>query len=256
MYPRPVEARIYKALILIVLISATTFLSLRLFKLSRAGVEIDLSLEVTRVAVNFGMLILLAPISVESMKLALQKKRASVPIMLSALLVYLFAYAAVSNLTNYFIGNSPDFDILKNLRKLAINFGHIAILAFSSIAAVSYWSLRPLTHTHLLLKDLQGANNRVPVGDIVLVKSDDHYQKVYTKDKLFYIRDTISGFQKRLNEGHFQRVHRSCLVNLREISQFMPHSNGEYFLEMTNGEKVKVSRSYKEEIKRYLRGVK
>ena len=50
----------------------------------------------------------------------------------------------------------------------------------------------------------------------------------------------------------FQRVHRSTIVNLDQVRQVKPHTNGECFLVLDSGAQVKVSRSYRDVVARFV----
>ncbi|HMT44508.1 MAG TPA: LytTR family DNA-binding domain-containing protein, partial [Chakrabartia sp.] len=50
----------------------------------------------------------------------------------------------------------------------------------------------------------------------------------------------------------FQRVHRSTIVNLDLVRQVKPHTNGECFLVLESGAQVKVSRSYRDVVARFV----
>ncbi len=50
----------------------------------------------------------------------------------------------------------------------------------------------------------------------------------------------------------FQRVHRSTIVNLDQVRQVKPHTNGECFLVLGSGAEVKVSRSYRDVVARFV----
>ena len=50
----------------------------------------------------------------------------------------------------------------------------------------------------------------------------------------------------------FQRVHRSTIVNLDLVRQVKPHTNGECFLVLDSGAQVKVSRSYRDVVARFV----
>jgi two-component system LytT family response regulator len=47
-------------------------------------------------------------------------------------------------------------------------------------------------------------------------------------------------------------VHRSTIVNLDQVKQVKPHTNGECFLVLGSGAQVKVSRSYRDVVARFV----
>ena len=49
-----------------------------------------------------------------------------------------------------------------------------------------------------------------------------------------------------------QRIHRSTIVNLDNVKSVKPHTNGECFLVSGSGTQVKVSRSYRDVVARFL----
>ena len=104
----------------------------------------------------------------------------------------------------------------------------------------------------LLLKDIKGGHNKVLKSDIIMIRSDDHYQKVYTKEEYYYVRSTIRFFEQALDKTAFLKVHRSAVVNIKCVKKISPYGNGEYVMEMTNGKSAKVSRRYAKEVKRIL----
>jgi two-component system LytT family response regulator len=53
-------------------------------------------------------------------------------------------------------------------------------------------------------------------------------------------------------DDSFQRVHRSTIVNLDQVRQVKPHTNGECFLVLDSGAQVKVSRSYRDVVARFV----
>ncbi|MBE1300300.1 MAG: response regulator [Alteromonadaceae bacterium] len=80
-------------------------------------------------------------------------------------------------------------------------------------------------------------------GDLMCVHSDG---------KTYLMRETMKNLMEQLNPKVFQRIHRSTIVNLSKIEKIVPHIKGEYFVFLTCGEKLKVSRSYKDIIKHWL----
>jgi two-component system LytT family response regulator len=47
-------------------------------------------------------------------------------------------------------------------------------------------------------------------------------------------------------------VHRSTVINLSRIEKIIPCSKGEYFLELGNNARIKVSRNYKNVIRDFI----
>ncbi|HXV74150.1 MAG TPA: LytTR family DNA-binding domain-containing protein, partial [Sphingomonadales bacterium] len=75
---------------------------------------------------------------------------------------------------------------------------------------------------------------------------------IHVGEKTHILRATMKDLEKRLDPEKFQRVHRSAIVNMDKVKELKPHSNGEYFLFLEGGGQVKVSRSYKSVIARFL----
>lgn len=60
----------------------------------------------------------------------------------------------------------------------------------------------------------------VPYTEIVYLKADGLYTKVFTKAKSYLVRDILKGFEEKLPAEKFLRVHKSFLVNLDYIASF------------------------------------
>lgn len=104
---------------------------------------------------------------------------------------------------------------------------------------------------HLNIKD-RGRITRVEVDGIDFIDAAGDYMCIHTREKTHILRATMKEMEKRLDPKMFQRVHRSAIVNLECIKELVSHANGEYFLFLEGGGQVKVSRSYKNVIGRFL----
>ncbi len=103
----------------------------------------------------------------------------------------------------------------------------------------------------LNIKD-RGQIFRVDVGDIERIDAAGDYMCIYTADQTLILRETMKDLEKRLDPRKFQRIHRSTIVNLDNIKSVKPHTNGECFLVLGSNTQVKVSRSYREVVARFL----
>ncbi|MBI1392083.1 MAG: response regulator [Alphaproteobacteria bacterium] len=88
--------------------------------------------------------------------------------------------------------------------------------------------------------------------DIEWIDAAGDYMCVHAGGKTHIIRETMKTLQQRLDPTRFQRIHRSAIVNVNKVKELHPHSNGEYFLTLENGSELKLSRSYKDVVARFL----
>jgi two-component system LytT family response regulator len=101
------------------------------------------------------------------------------------------------------------------------------------------------------IKD-QGQIFRVDVDTIEQIEAAGDYMVIKTPAKTLILRETMKDLEKRLDPRRFQRVHRSAIVNLDLVREVKPHTNGECFLVLESGAQVKVSRSYRDIVARFV----
>lgn len=100
----------------------------------------------------------------------------------------------------------------------------------------------------LAIKD-SGEVSRVPVKDILWIDAAGDYMCVHTPETTHILRKTMKQLEETLDPRLFIRSHRSTIVNKNYVEKFCSQLNGEYYLVMSNGKELKVSRSYKEKVK-------
>lgn len=101
------------------------------------------------------------------------------------------------------------------------------------------------------IKD-RGQIFRIDVDSIERIDAAGDYMCIYTADNSLILRETMKDLEKRLDPRNFQRIHRSTIVNLSHVRQVKPHTNGECFLVLESGSQVKVSRSYRDVVARFV----
>jgi two-component system LytT family response regulator len=101
------------------------------------------------------------------------------------------------------------------------------------------------------IKD-KGQIFRVDVDSIERIEAAGDYMVIYTADNSLILRETMKDLERRVDPRSFQRVHRSTIVNLDQVRQVRPHTNGECFLVLESGAEVKVSRSYRDVVARFI----
>ena len=93
---------------------------------------------------------------------------------------------------------------------------------------------------------------RVDVDSIERIDAAGDYMCIYTADNSLILRETMKDLERRLDPRRFQRVHRSTIVNLDLVKEVKPHTNGECFLVLQSNAQVKVSRSYRDVVARFV----
>lgn len=91
----------------------------------------------------------------------------------------------------------------------------------------------------------------VDLDDIDWIEAAGDYLCIHAAGKTHVLRGTMKKMESILDAERFARVHRSSIVNLSRIEAFRPHTNGEYFLSMEGGKEIKVSRGYREQVRRF-----
>ena len=81
-------------------------------------------------------------------------------------------------------------------------------------------------------------------ADIRWVETVGDYVKIHLTDKSRLVRMTMLHLMEKLEPRNFVRVHRSTAVNLAHVRKVTPTQYGEYNIELSDGTKLKVSRTY------------
>lgn len=89
-------------------------------------------------------------------------------------------------------------------------------------------------------------------SDIEWVDAAGDYVCLHADGVTHIKRSTLKDLLSELDENIFKRVHRSTIVNLNHIEKVIPHSKGEFFLQLSEFERIKVSRNYRDVIKSFL----
>ncbi len=240
---------------MVVSLAAISFFCQRYYKLSQTGAHFNFSVEIPRIFVNFGMFVLLVPFVLWVAKKASNKLKRRIIIYPISFIVYYFLYLAGIKLIQFLLSGGQDVEIIRNVKKLTINFLHIATIIFTATLFVSSRMIknRKKTTPQILLKTLKGEKLIVKQEDIIYIQSEDHYQKIFIEGDFFYVRMTMTGLSQKLDPDLFKRVHRSSIINTKKIKGIISGKNGDLHLKLSNDQMVKVSKTYKNEVKTYIK---
>ena len=94
-----------------------------------------------------------------------------------------------------------------------------------------------------------GRTNWIRQEDIEWIDAAGDYMCVHAGGVTYIMRQTMKKLEQELDPSLLQRVHRSTIVNVHRVKDLEPHINGEYFLKLSGGHTIKLSRSYKDKLR-------
>jgi two-component system LytT family response regulator len=109
----------------------------------------------------------------------------------------------------------------------------------------------PTTQTPLSRLMVRSGSRILPIAaeDIVWIEAAEDYALLHTAQGKFTASTGIGELEKRLDTQVFMRVHRSAMINVQCIKHVETDTSGNLTVTMSNGAKVKVSRSYTSQIR-------
>ena len=95
----------------------------------------------------------------------------------------------------------------------------------------------------------------VDAADVAWVEAQGAYVRLHTSQGTFEIRDTLARLEASLDPRRFARIHRSYLVNIAQVRELRPWFGGDAVLVLHGGHELKVSRTYRAQLKQRLNAV-
>ena len=121
-------------------------------------------------------------------------------------------------------------------------------------------TVRPLAESLLLDNTtspnrilVQSQNKLVTIAleEVVRIEAYGDYSKIVVDQKTYLSNYGISTLEEKLNSNLFIRVHRSSIINLNKIKELNKYTKS-YDVTMLNGDVVRVSRGYMDNIKKLM----
>ena len=90
----------------------------------------------------------------------------------------------------------------------------------------------------------------VNAADVDWIEAADYYVSIHAGGHGYLLREPLADLEKHLDPETFFRVHRSAIVNLGRVREIHPMFRGDSVLVLSDGSKVKLSRSRRGEFER------
>lgn len=90
----------------------------------------------------------------------------------------------------------------------------------------------------------------IETNEIFSIHSESPYIKLITSRGAFLEAQTLKSISEKLNPEAFIRVHKSAIVNTKEVTSYKSRLNGDYDITLTNGSIIRMSRNFSNEFKK------
>ena len=100
--------------------------------------------------------------------------------------------------------------------------------------------------------EMHGQVKPIPVAQIDYISAAGPYAELHVGDRRYVIREAMQTLEDRLDPNRFMRVHRSVIVRLDLVEALHRGVGGDYELQMKGGVRLRVSRSRREGLERWL----
>jgi len=134
------------------------------------------------------------------------------------------------------------------LLKLVSDFSGKDIGTFDELKKNDVDDLVNKEPSRLAIRD-GGRTTWVDQQDIEWIDAAGDYMCVQSQGVTHIMRKTMKELEAELDGSILQRIHRSTIVNIKQVREMESHINGEYFLTLESGHRVKLSRTYKNKLK-------
>ena len=96
--------------------------------------------------------------------------------------------------------------------------------------------------------EMRGQIRVVAVERVDYVTADGAYAEIHAGGETFVIRERMQTLEDRLDPAVFARIHRSTIVRLDRIESLLVAGGGDYAVRLTDGTRLRVSRSRKDDL--------
>jgi two-component system, LytTR family, response regulator len=92
------------------------------------------------------------------------------------------------------------------------------------------------------------------VAEIDWIEAADNYVRLHAGPDSHLLRETMNSVEQRLNPDHFLRIHRSRIINIRQIKELQPLFRGEYDIMLRDGTHLESGRAYRNKLQKLFTG--
>jgi two-component system LytT family response regulator len=110
---------------------------------------------------------------------------------------------------------------------------------------------QPDEKLRIVVKD-GGTIHIIPTSQVLYLEAYDDYVKIYTVEKCYLKKKTLSYYEQSLHSKDFLRIHRSYIINVNFLTRIDSFEKNSYHATLTNQAKIPISRNSYAQLKESL----
>ena len=167
--------------------------------------------------------------------------------------LFVMAHIFISNLSDWYffdrewsiVGSFQFVLTIRFLYELLIYAGLSGIIVALQVIRNKYTEISTKQYLSAIEVKKAGKIIYIKTEEIAWFEADDNYIKIYSKDTSFLIRKTIKEIKNELDPSKFQQIHRSYIVNLKQVKELEPLPDGGCTVHLRNGKALKATKTYR-----------
>jgi len=141
-----------------------------------------------------------------------------------------------------------DESIRESLQKKLIDKG----FTINETAAFVFYEKNYAEKKYIFAKDSEYNISMLKFENIIYFESDDKRTFVVTEEAKLEVKEKLYELEKQLLLRNFYRINKSHIINILKINKIIPWIGSKLVLEMNNGEKLSVTRTYYDNFKKRI----
>ncbi|MGN1343060.1 MAG: LytTR family DNA-binding domain-containing protein [Traorella sp.] len=97
---------------------------------------------------------------------------------------------------------------------------------------------------YLTLRNEKNERVNIKVDQIIYIETYGHNVEVFTLSSTYYIHDRLYQLSLQLNPDDFLRISNSVIISKKHVKEIKPTLSMKFIVEMENGKKLDVTRTY------------
>jgi two-component system LytT family response regulator len=110
----------------------------------------------------------------------------------------------------------------------------------------------PLPYLTRIPVEIRGSVKPVAVDDIEYITASGPYAELAVAGRRYLIREAMQTLEERLDPARFMRIHRSAIVQLAQVDSLKRGAGGDGEVLLRSGVRLRVSRTRREALERWL----